>query len=387
MTGAGQSKDPAAGLWQGTVALRIVTYCFAIGTVWAHYGGYARPRMAVVVVVAMGVWSAVTVAGYLRSPRSRALVIADVVVTCALMYTSVWILSPHQLSSASPLITTVWAAEPAVAAAVIGGRTAGSVAGLVVAIATGLSRGELDTDVVRDGVLLVGSGFVIGMAATTARRSAAQLARALRTEAATAERERLARSIHDSVLQVLARVSRRGSELGGEAAELAALAGEQEIALRALVASVPGEQSTGRDEDDIDLRGRLQVLATSRVHVSAPGNGVRLPAVAGEELLAAVTEALSNVDTHAGPDARAWVLLEDVGDAVVVSVRDDGPGIPPGRLAEAAGEGRLGVAKSIRARVEQLGGTVKLDTRPGEGTEWEMRVPRSPHRGRIGRWG
>jgi hypothetical protein len=68
-------------------------------------------------------------------------------------------------------------------------------------------------------------------------------------EAATAERERLARSIHDSVLQVLARVRKRGAEIGGEAAELAALAGEQEVALRSLVASAPHGGDAGETAD------------------------------------------------------------------------------------------------------------------------------------------
>ena len=60
--------------------------------------------------------------------------------------------------------------------------------------------------------------------------------RATEIEAASRERERLARGIHDSVLQVLALVQRRGAEAGGEAAEIGRLAGEQEAALRALIA-------------------------------------------------------------------------------------------------------------------------------------------------------
>ncbi len=365
-------------LWQGTAVLRIVTYLFAIAAVATHYGGYARGRLAIIMLVAMGAWSVVTVAAYLRPGwRLPAVVIADVLITCALMYTSVWILSRQQLVTASPLITTVWASEPAVAAGVIGGRTAGGLAGVVVAVVTGVTRGELDIDVMRDAVLLIGSGFIIGMAATTGRRSTVQLERALRAEATTAERERLARSIHDSVLQVLARVRRRGSELGGEAAELARLAGEQEIALRALVASGPRGQSAG---GDVDLRGGLRVLASSTVAVSVPGTDVSLPARVADELVDAVVEALSNVDKHAGPDAKAWVLLEDLGDAVVISVRDDGPGIDADRLAAAEVEGRLGVAKSMRARVAELGGTTSLDTAPGKGTEWEIRVPRATNR-------
>ncbi len=172
---------------------------------------------------------------------------------------------------------------------------------------------------------------------------------------------------------------RRGSELGGEAADLARLAGEQEIALRALVSTEPG--GSGGD-DRADLRAALQVLSTSWVQVSAPAGEVPMPGTAVEELVATVREALSNVDKHVGPEAKAWVLLEDLGEEVVLTVRDDGPGIPPGRLEQAAGEGHLGVAKSIRGRVAALGGTCALQTAPGQGTEWEMRVPRPAPGGR-----
>ncbi|MEO5662449.1 MAG: ATP-binding protein, partial [Nocardioides sp.] len=60
---------------------------------------------------------------------------------------------------------------------------------------------------------------------------------------------------------------------------------------------------------------------------------------------------------------------------VVVSVRDDGPGIPAGRLESAVAEGRLGVSESIRGRISDLGGTATLDTGP-HGTEWELTIPR-----------
>jgi signal transduction histidine kinase len=57
-------------------------------------------------------------------------------------------------------------------------------------------------------------------------------------------------------------------------------------------------------------------------------------------------------------------------------VRDEGPGIPPGRLDEAERQGRLGVAQSIRGRAEDLGGTASVVTAPGQGTEWELTFPR-----------
>ena len=104
------------------------------------------------------------------------------------------------------------------------------------------------------------------MAATTARRSAA-LEQALRTEAATAERERLAKSIHDSVPQVLARVRRRGKRAGWRPRKPARMAGEQEVALRALVTTEPVVPSIS---GTTDLRAALQSLATPTVRVSAP---------------------------------------------------------------------------------------------------------------------
>jgi signal transduction histidine kinase len=81
------------------------------------------------------------------------------------------------------------------------------------------------------------------------------------------------------------------------------------------------------------------------------------------------------------------VLLEDVCDEVVLSIRDDGPGIPTGRLEAAEAEGRMGVAQSMRGRVAALGGTLVLQTGPGEGTEWELRLTRQKsskrHRGEV----
>jgi signal transduction histidine kinase len=93
-----------------------------------------------------------------------------------------------------------------------------------------------------------------------------------------------------------------------------------------------------------------------------------------QEVVAAVSACLDNVRAHVGETAPAWVLLDAVPGEVVVSVRDDGPGIPAGRLEAAAASGRLGVDQSIRGRIADLGGTARLDT-GSWGTEWELTVP------------
>jgi len=114
------------------------------------------------------------------------------------------------------------------------------------------------------------------------------------------------------------------------------------------------------------------------VSMVTPAGPVLLPAHEARELTAAVHAALDNVRRHCGGTARAWVLVDDEGEAVTVTVRDDGPGIPPGRLALAAADGRLGVSQAICGRMRDLGGSARVTSTPGTGTEVRLRLPRRP---------
>lgn len=384
--GVAAPADPITPWWRAAVVLRVATYAFAVAMTGLYDTQYARPALGWVAITILGAWSVLTCYCYLReSSRWQWLIITDLVVACVIMFSSRFVFTPAELASQAPtpLLTTVWVTSVLAAGAIGGGPIGGVVFGVVLSAFNFATHGYVDIDLARDAVELISVGFAIGLATRTARRSAARLASALRSEAATAERERLARSIHDSVLQVLARVQRRGAELGGEAAELARLAGEQEVALRSLVSAAPPESTV---DGEVDLRAHLQILTTARVEVSVPATRVMLPAATASELSGAVHEALANVDKHAGPRAKAWILLEDLGEEIVLSVRDDGPGIPSERLLAAEREGRMGVAKSITGRISELGGTSKLTTSTEHGTEWELRIPRvRPGRGRSGR--
>jgi signal transduction histidine kinase len=287
---------------------------------------------------------------------------------------------PARISEGAQTLPVVWAAAPVLAFAIKGGWVAGVFAAAGVAAADLVHRGAVTPATVNNIVLLLLAGAVVGYVVTLARSGEQALARALQVEAATRERERLARTIHDGVLQVLALVGRRGAELGGEAAELGRLAAEQEQALRALVASAPGAGSIPGPEQpgaEVDLRALLTPYSSSSVTVSTPGTPVPMGHARAREVAAAVGAALANVAAHAGPGARAWVLLEDEGEEVTVSVRDDGVGFADDRLAAAAGEGRLGVSGSICGRMRDLGGSAAVTSSPGGGTEVELRVPRA----------
>jgi signal transduction histidine kinase len=111
------------------------------------------------------------------------------------------------------------------------------------------------------------------------------------------------------------------------------------------------------------------------VSVATPSHGVLMARATADEIVAVVAACLDNVVTHVGPDAPAWVLVEVLSDAIEVSVRDEGSGIPVGRLERAEAEGRVGVTSSIRGRVADSGGTAELATGP-RGTEWVFRWAR-----------
>jgi signal transduction histidine kinase len=261
----------------------------------------------------------------------------------------------------------------------------GWVGGLVAAVAVSLAdlavRGYLTQQVYGNIFLLVLGGAIVGFLSSLLQRTARERDLAERTAASAAERERLARVVHDGVLQALALVQRRAPELGAEGVELGKLAGEQEVRLRSLVQQ--GSLNRAAAVGDQDLAQRLSALQTQQVHVAVPGTPATLPAGTANEVVAAVESCLSNVRHHVGPEAEAWVLLEELGDRWVVSVRDDGPGIPDGRLEASAAEGRLGVQQSIIGRMRDLGGTATVRTGAGQGTEWELAVPRD-HALRVG---
>lgn len=363
----------AAALWRAVDVFRVVAVLYAVAAYATREEPYRHPLLGWTVLAVMALWSAFV----WLAPRRRVwLLVADLALACVAVLMTAVVDTPA-LASATNTLPLVWPAAAVLSWAVWRGPLTGVLAALAVGAADLVVLDPLDRSALHNIVLLLLAGAVVGFAAELYERSRRELASALEQAAAARERERLARDIHDSVLQVLGYVQRRGTELGGEAADLAAMAGEQEVRLRSLVSAGGADPAVDGDPDAaVDLRDLLLPLASSRVTVSGPATPVPLAGVAARELAAAVAACLHNVAQHAGEGARAFVLVEDEGPAVLVTVRDDGVGIEPGRLEQAEADGRLGVSSSVRGRVEDLGGTVALWSQPGQGTEVELRVPR-----------
>jgi signal transduction histidine kinase len=363
----------AVPLWRSLIAYRFAALAYAGVLVARNFHHYAHPVAGWPIGLGMVLWTIYTANAYRREAGRRwPLLTLDLVVTVAGLLSTRWVVGTTALRAGVPTISVAWMAGPALAWAIAGGRRLGAIAALVVGAADVVARGTLTEQTLAGPVLTVLTAAAVGYLARLGTDAEARLQRAVELEAATRERERLARQIHDSVLQVLALVQRRGTELGGDAAELGRLAGEQEVALRTLVSAGPPAANQGQPAD---LRVALAGCAVPPVSLATPATPVLLDPYAAHEIAVAVTSALDNVGRHAGPGARAWVLVEDDGAAVTVSVRDDGVGFAPGRLAAAAADGRLGIAQSIRGRIRDLGGTVTITSAPGQGTEVELRVP------------
>jgi PAS domain S-box-containing protein len=85
-----------------------------------------------------------------------------------------------------------------------------------------------------------------------------------------------------------------------------------------------------------------------------------------------VQESLTNVARHARA-SHVMVSLQDCGDRLLLTIADDGSGMP----AEATGERKTYGLLGMRERVNMLGGTLAIDSAPARGTHVEVIIPRN----------
>jgi signal transduction histidine kinase len=312
-------------------------------------------------------------------PSARALVmaVADLAVAITAVLLTEMVDTHARVATGSPTLPGTWAAGAVLGAAVVGGARVGFAAAILLSAALVIERKALAATTTSSITLLILAGLVVGYLATTALNAEREVARIRAFEAARAERDRLARAIHDGALQALALIARESPTM--DRAAIADLAAQQEVALRSHISALVLNADVD-PSGDVDVRRLLSDLDTvwphRQVSLAMPAEPVVLPHHDAVELTAAIRAALENVDRHAGAAARAWVLVEDETSGVVVTVRDDGVGMAPDRATQARAAGRLGLATSVIGRVRSLGGDATITSSPGAGVEVELRVPR-----------
>jgi signal transduction histidine kinase len=107
--------------------------------------------------------------------------------------------------------------------------------------------------------------------------------------------------------------------------------------------------------------------------VSVAGTSAELPARIENDLLRVGQEALTNAVRHAGA-RTVRVRLEYGGAQVSLRIEDDGRGFDVDTNGAATNGGGFGL-RGMRERVEQVGGTLSVESLPGRGTQITATVP------------
>ncbi|HIT76632.1 MAG TPA: hypothetical protein IAA98_13705 [Candidatus Avipropionibacterium avicola] len=367
-------------LFRAHAVLRVVLVLVTVGINLTRTADAARPALLWAVTAAM---VAVTVATALLYPYERrrrlAVFVADVVLTVAMVLTTPYVFGGLTTGGVTESVVGFWAVTAPLAVALWRGWLMSGIATAAVAGAGLVIADRIDIQTIAESIVVVLTCVSVGWFTSQLRTTTRDREQMHGIAAAMTERQRLSRIVHDGVLQVLAMVEREGRALGPRGLRLARAAHEQEVQLRQLLqdtdielGSLPGVLA---DVTHLDLSAVLDKHAAHGVSIATPPDTVLVESHRAGEINAAVAEALSNVHRHAGPDAEAWVLLEVDGDELIISIRDNGVGGTRADFEAASERGRMGMRHSIHGRLADLGGTAVLRTEPGEGTEWEFRIP------------
>jgi signal transduction histidine kinase len=189
------------------------------------------------------------------------------------------------------------------------------------------------------------------------------------------DRIRLERDLHDGAAQRLIAMQIRLESLREKVGQDSELAGELSLISAQGLAALDQVRAVGDGIyptvlQDFGLPTALQSAAfflPLEIQVRAEEFGRLDPSLETTIYFCAI-EALRNVASHAGANARATVVLRRAGEAIEFAVTDDGAGFSS---TTPWGLGLL----SIVDRVEALGGTAEVRSRPGGGTSVTATIP------------
>jgi len=222
-----------------------------------------------------------------------------------------------------------------------------------------------------------------------------RLQRGLRELAVVAERERIAREMHDGLAQVLGYVNTKSQAVtellaAGRAADAQAQLDELSAAARSVYVDVreailalrtPIPPATGL-VDALDDLGRRFGEASKIVVVvaaDAAARAVTIPSETEAQLYRIVQEALTNVRKHAAA-RRVRIEVSASAGGMAVVVRDDGRGfeaVARGPGSDGGDWPRYGLA-AMRERAASVGGSVTWSPAPEGGTEVRIEAPIRP---------
>ena len=196
-----------------------------------------------------------------------------------------------------------------------------------------------------------------------------------------AERQRIARELHDTLSQGLT-----GLVLQLEAVKAHLEAGRGERAIAIIDQSLARARSTLADSRSAidDLRavptGMPEAMrAKTERFTQATGipcelslalGDTKIPPATSDHLLRILNEALTNVTRHAKAD-QVWIRFEATNSHLELEIKDDGQGFEPGIVT---GDGHYGLL-GLRERARLVGGTLKIESAPGQGTRIRLVVP------------
>jgi two-component system sensor histidine kinase DevS len=221
------------------------------------------------------------------------------------------------------------------------------------------------------------TGFSVVLRDITARLAVeAELATARAEREILAERDRMARDLHDSViqrifaagmaLQTAARLTRNPQAT----ARIEAVIGDLDTSIAELREAIytlhrPRARPVGLPEEIITLTSQAVGTLGFTPSVSFTGPDLDVPDSVSGHLLAVLREALSNIARHAS--ASAVEVTVSSGSELVLRVNDNGRGM--GDVTRSSG------LRNMRERAEILGGTFLVTSEQGIGTQLEWRIP------------
>jgi signal transduction histidine kinase len=318
------------------------------------------------VLVALALLVTMAATGLLRLDHRRlghpSITGAELAVALSLVAFDGWVFPTGHAFSQRQSLGTAWPLAAVFSVGVAHGRWFGFAAG----ISLGAAR---VVGALTNGVRSFDRTIVLSLATTTVLYSIAGwisghvadlLRRAEREVSAARVREEVARTLHDGVLQTLALIERRSTD-----GELARLAREQELELRSYIAgqrpaaNLRSALHEAGKRYESTFKGRVDVVVADDLE---PLDEERCAAIAG-----AVSEALTNAGKHGGATNVTVFVEPSAQGGVFCSVRDDGSGFDPTEMREG-----LGITRSIRGRVEEVGGRIAIDSRAGGPTEVQM---------------